>query len=347
MTQESIAKRWALDRLSALDRALWEAGCRPGDPFDDLGHGATLRSASIQKYQKGYRHWLNYLDSQGWLLETTPPLARVTRRRLLAYYRAMRAANNADYTIIGRFAELTGALKILCPGSDVSWIARPNGATIYSQLLKPKRHLVVPNTKILYDWGVKMMTTAASQPTPLGKLLAFRDGLMIAMFAGRARRLRSMSLLRIGHELIREGPVYRLELTRSQVKTGKTDSIAFPEHLTPYIDTYLQKTRPMLLCPAVLDNLWIGARGRALTEKEIQSRFFDLTRQRFGMGFGPHRCRHPVATTSALKASRHPGMAPTLLGISAEVLEQSYNRAGQVEAAIAYAKLVEERRGVN
>lgn len=65
---------------------------------------------------------MGFLTDRGWLEPAQPPLARVARPRLRAYFRALRAAGNADWTIIGRFGELVMALKILAPGEDVSWV---------------------------------------------------------------------------------------------------------------------------------------------------------------------------------------------------------------------------------
>ena len=136
------------------DQALWTTNCLPGDPFDDPSYGASLRPDSLLKVRKGYGRWLSFLASRGWLDESVVPLVRVSRGRLRAYFQDLRAAGNADYTIIGRFAELTMAMKILAPGEDVSWIRRPTGRTIYASLLKQKRQLIVPDGRVLFCWAL-------------------------------------------------------------------------------------------------------------------------------------------------------------------------------------------------
>ena len=61
-----------------------------------------------------------------------------------------------------RFSALTYALKILVPGQDVSWVQRPFGITIYAQLSKKQRTVLVPDSGVLFHWAMDMMDSAAS-----------------------------------------------------------------------------------------------------------------------------------------------------------------------------------------
>lgn len=110
-----------LDRLvaswPAIDRELWIASCAAGDPFDDPGYGATLRHESRLKIAKGYTYWLDFLRKSGNLIEHAPPEARVSHDRSAAWFRALKARGNAPYTIVGRFAELSIAIKVMAPGA--------------------------------------------------------------------------------------------------------------------------------------------------------------------------------------------------------------------------------------
>ena len=334
---------WKLERWPEADRASWQRNTTPGDPFDDPRHGASLRPASLAKISKGYGRWLDFLDSQGWLDPEVAALQRVTRRRLRAYVRALKAAGNADYTIIGRIAELTMAMRILTPGADVGWIRRPYGITIYAMLPKNKRPMVVPDARVLFRWGRKMMDAQLAAGAR-GNPVAFRDGLLIAMLAARGRRLRSMAELRTQCELIRQQLTYRIELGPDQTKTHVRDRFDLAEALTSYVRHYLTKVRPALLAGRESCALWIGARGAPLTAKGIQACILRLSRVRFRVAFGPHRFRHAIATSSALRDPGSPGLAAGVLGGSRQVIEQHYNRAGQIHAARKYAQMVEQRR---
>jgi site-specific recombinase XerC len=320
-----------------MDRTTWVRHCSPGDPFDDPCYGSTLRPATLAFLSTGYGCWLCFLASRGWLDPLQPPLQRITRGRLRAYFRALRAADYADHTIISRFSSLTYAMKILAPEQDVSWIQRPDGITIYALLSKTQRSMLVPDSGVLFQWAVDMMDTAASAR-------AYQDGLLLALFASRGRRLRSMALLRVGQELILRGEHYRIELTPEQVKTGKPDRFDLPTALTPYIRHHLTVVRPELLAGRSHDALWIGHRGEAWAVQGIKHRVRVLTRCHFGQSFGPHRFRHAIATTATLRDPAYPGLAAGLLGISGPVIEEHYNRAGQSQAALMFDKAIARRR---
>jgi hypothetical protein len=89
--------------------------------------------------------------------------------------------------------------------------------------------------------------------------------------------------------------------------------------------------------------LWVNRFGEPWTAKGIQDRVVKLTRRRFGQAFGPHRFRHAIGTTAPMRDPAHPGVAAGLLGISADVLEQHYNRAAQSQAATAFDQAFKRR----
>jgi hypothetical protein len=140
---------------------------------------------------------------------------------------------------------------------------------------------------------------------------------LLAMLASRGRRLRAMSLLRVGKELIRHEQRYRIELTSAQNKTPEPDRFNLPESLTRYMRRYLHEVRPALLQGQMHDALWVNPKGGRWTAKGIQHRVMKLTLQRFGIAFGPHRLRHAIGTTAPMRDPCHPGVAAGVLGISA------------------------------
>ena len=325
------------------ERMAWLHGCAPGDPFDDPRPGATQRQATLKKRSSGYGHWLSFLVSRGWFDTLECPLERVTRPRLRAYFHAMKDAGYADYTIIGLFADLQAALRILMPEEDVSWVTKPDGATIYSLLPKKRRPMIAPDSGVLFAWTIDIMDQAM-RVAEEKSLAVFRDGLFMAMLASRGRRLRSMALLRVSRELLRRGDVYVVELTAQQVKTGKSDRFAFPDVLTPYIQHYLDVVRTALLAGRIDEAVWIGGRGDPMTAKQLAAQVHKWTERRFAQGFGPHRFRHAIATTAVLRDPGCPGLAAGLLGISPQIVERHYDLAGQSSAAKAYAALIARKR---
>jgi site-specific recombinase XerC len=340
---------WRFGAWPALDRAAWTCGCTPvapyGDPYGAPRPGATLRPDTLSKISKGYGRWLCFLDARGELDPDQPPLARVTRQRLRGYFHALRQAGNADYTVIGRFDELRKAMRILAPDVDVSWIDKPDGVSITALLPKRRRPMLVPDSGVLLAWARALMDQARAKTTaPRLRLIAYRDGLLLAMLAARGRRLRSMSLLRLAHEVLQLGEHYRIALTPDQVKTNRADHFGLPEALSPYVRYYLDMVRTALLAGRADDAFWISRDGTRLTAKAIQNQVFARTRKQFAQAFGPHRMRHAIATTAALRASGHPGLGAAVLNITGRTAAQSYNLAGQTAAALTFADLIEDRR---
>ena len=340
----SLVRCLTLDAWPEADRAAWRLGCTPGDPFGDaVRPGSTLRPASLEKYRKGHGCWLAFLADRGELDPTQPALARVTEARLCAYFRALHAAGNAPYTIIGRFAELRMALKIMAPGADVAWVVRPGGRTVYAQLRKTRRPRKPPDSAVLFRWALEIMDGADAAATPYERGRDFRDGLLLAILASRARRLRAMHGLSVGSQLVRRGATFRIELDAGLNKTTRPDAFDLPERLIPYIERYIHKVRPVLLQGRQDDALWINRRGERLTAKAISHIVHNRSKARFGQGFHPHAFRHALVTTAALRCPEQPGLGAAVLGITAAVAEQHYNRAGQMRASRALATLIDRR----
>lgn len=325
------------------DRSAWEQGCLPSDPFDTPRRGATLRTATLLKYRQGYGCWLAFLRREDLLARDALPLARVTPALLRRYLRALRSRGNSDYTIIGRFAELAGALRIMVPDADVSWIQKPFGVTVYAALPKRCRAKLIPDSDVLFAWGIEMMDAARTSGSDNDAAPLYRDGLLIAMLAARGRRRRSMAALRHGTEITERDGFYRIELAPDQVKTNRPDSFNLPEMLTPHIQYYLTTVRPQLLRGRVSDVFWITRYGTPMAGPNITNQIVRRTRRRFGQGFGPHRFRHAIATTAAVRVPGDPRLAADLLNITLPVVKAHYAMPGQASAVRMLARLNERR----
>jgi len=339
----SLDRRARFETWPDIDRALWIAGCKRGDVFEKSGAGSELAPATLSLTARAYRALLDFLRANQWLDPATSPAERVTRDRLILFLQALKADGKADWTIIGRLEGIRRAIRIMSPSVDTAWMRRPCGVSLYAMLPKATRSLFVPDSGTLYAWALELMDSVPQGATEATELCRFRNGLLFAMLASRGRRLRSMALLRLDREIIRMDLVYRIELAPHQVKTKKRDRFTLPAVLTPYVERYISSIRPLLLGQHSEDGFWINIHGRRMTEKHIQYVTLAMTKQRFGVAFGPHRFRHAIATTAALRGYAMPGLAAGVLGISAGVIEQNYNRAGQAEAAANYNALLEAR----
>lgn len=238
------------------------------------------------------------------------------------------------------------AFRRLAPDVDTAWLLKPRGVPLRSILRPHSRPVVVPDSAVAFRWGIDLMAEADTASWPSQALARYRDGLMIALFAARGRRLRSTALIRVGKELqFRDGQFY-VQFEPEQVKTGRPDRFVIPETLTEAMRHYLDVVRPALLGDSNDDALWISVTGTRLTEQAIQTMLVRRSRRRFGVAFSAHRFRHMVATTLPLRRPDRPGLGAAVLGVSKQIIEQHYNRGGQIRAATEYQALLTEQMAV-
>lgn len=324
------------------DQALWREALAPMDPL--LDPRPVLAPKSLEKAGDGYGRWLGYLTYACQLNPVAGPADRVSPERVGAYLQHLRALGNRDYTIVGRAGELEMAMRMMCPDQSWAWIRRPGGVPVRSMLPMRKRSIDPPSASEAYSWGLQLMDAARSLPGPSRRCVQLRDGLMIALFASRGLRQRSMAALRLGRNLMRDGDRWRLVLLPEDVKTRRPVEYIVPATLTPWVDRYLGHERMELLQGAAHDWLWVNWGGEPLGYRGIDKRIRWLSAKRFGTAFGPHRFRHALATSAPIEDPGTPGLAAAILGISREVLDLHYDRSENHIAAARFHDGLAEMR---
>lgn len=313
----------------ALDQALWLASCAPTDPLDDPGYGSTLRLASHYKIARGYTYWLNFLHEQGWLDQTASPDARLSHTRSAAWFRALKARGNRAATIIGRFAELNLAIRVLRPEADRSCVLQPHGASVRQRLDANRRGFLIPDARALYREGYRLMDSADPSACDRWRtqLLQYRDGLFFAIQAARARRLGTVAQTTISGNVRWLGDRYWLDYSADQIKTARADRVLLPKRLDPYVDRYLTEIRPRLLRGQTHDALWVGTLGEPLAEGGIEKLVRKRSWHLLGVSIGTHRFRHAIGTTAPAINRAQPQLGSVVLNISEGVAREHYNRA--------------------
>ena len=327
-----------------IDRALWRVGLLPGDILDDPKYAARLRPSTIASTTKGYQRWLAFLHAEGRLDARVPPAARVSEENVRRYMAAMRDARYRNSTMITKMTELRAALHILQPDSEFGWLTSPGGRSLGSLLPVERRPMQVPSSKVLYEWGQTLMQAALDQPHPDLRRIGYRDGLLIALLAARAPRIRAMASLRLGQHLVLIDDGYRLVFKAEDIKTGRPLEYDLPAGLSSAIEHYVSVPRAELLAGQSHDWFWVDACGRPLSQSQLGNIIRRRSKQRFGTAFGPHRFRHAMGTTAPLVDPANPGVASAILGISVRMVEEHYNRAGQVEAALRFHSSLRDER---
>ena len=328
----------------ALDRKLWYLGTAHGDGLDDRPAGAELSPWTRAKLAKGYGRWLGFLALRGWPDDGLAPGERVTPQRAGEFLRLMRSLGNRDYTILSRFEELRRALRILEPQRTFVWLTSPGGVSLHAHLAPAPRRFVVPDAAVLFRWGLDLVDAAPGVHGPVRRHVQVRDGLLIAILASRAPRIRTIAGLRVGRSIVRDGERFRVVFGPDQLKTRRHLEYLLPAALTRYVEHYLAVERVALLSGQRHDAFWVKRDGSALGADALAYRIRWLSQKRFGTAFGPHRFRYAVGSSMALGDPESPGIAASVLGVSERILRQHYDRAGEGVAAMAFhAALAAER----
>lgn len=343
---------WPVSAWPAQDQALWAAGTAPATGLRrGRRHAETLRPKSIEHAWKGYGRFLSVLAAHGRLSPAEGPAERLTFETAALFFDALRDAGNKDTTIKSRLFHLRMALRIMVPSVNFDWLTRPDDCALDTLLpFVPNPDKFTPDAKLLFEWGLDLMKLPlASDCTPgthqhLTFCRDYRNGLIIALLAARAPRLKSLAQMRLETNLYRLNGEYWVRLQSQLVKNKRELEYSLPPTLTPFITRYLDEIRPALLDPHQTDAVWGNGDGGAFTGEAIGTMIRRQAKRKFSRDFGPHRFRDGFASMLAAADSRNPGLAAVVLGITEGVVNTHYRQARQADAARKLqAHLSEER----
>lgn len=335
------------DQWPARDRSAWEnaLAARRGR-FGRRGPAAQLRDRSLAHYREGYGAWLAFLQGADALDPGVPPEHRITPERLNGFVEAMWARGNRDKSVESRLVALWRAMTILAPHADLHWILRPGGRRLSEVLDTAPRTKRPRSARELFDWGMRLLHGAADHPSASKCAVQLRDGLIIALLAGRGLRVGELASLTLGRSIFRPdgGTRWRNEIRPEDRKAGGVVSHGWTEVVEPFLERYLRVARPLLLKGRRSDALWISLRGGPMTVEGLQAVIHRRSATMFGVEgrMGPYAFRHALTTSTVLEAPGHVGIAPGILGHSQGVSDAHYNWAGGVAAAQAYNEVLDD-----
>jgi site-specific recombinase XerD len=326
-----------------IDQEYWERALAPGDLLDEPNYASRIRPATLKSIVVGYRRWLVFLSETNRLNPDSTPADRVTPANVGAYFQHLRQCQS-NASVIQRMSELRQAMRIMHPEADFRWITSPRGRSLASLLPVVPRPIQNIDSKVLYDWGLSMMRDAIQEADPGHGRLRYRNGLLIAIFAARAPRVKSMASLRLSTTVLRHGTGFRLVFGHEDVKTGLHIEFDTPAGLNAAIDHYVNVVRAELVTGADHEWFWVNQYGDPMSKGEISDMIQRQSKVTFGETFGPHRFRHALGTSAPLADPAHPGVAAAVLGISGRMVEQHYNRASQADVAANFGATLGEAR---
>ena len=333
----------------ADDQRLWTAAFEAGDLFDDGGSGAHLCAATRLMLQKSYARFLRFIVVEHHDLLLCPPNERIDRT-VVAGFVAWRRQSCRDTSVVLELRCLCRALKLICPGTDWSWLGAIVQRIAASALCGAKRHHLITSAQ-LYALGVQLMdravaNTNAAQSVRLRDAYIYRDGLMIALLAVIPLRRRTFAALTIGRQLVKAGALWALDIPAEDTKTRQPLEYSILPDLSERIDQYLERyRRHMLGADPHNAALWPSRFGRPIRAIAIYEAIGKRTRTAFGFGVSPHRFRHAAASFWAIQDPTNARGVKDLLGhASFQTTEKHYIRAQSQLAGRKLAHAVDKYR---
>jgi integrase/recombinase XerD len=332
----------------AEDRIRWEWAFKTGDRFDESGPGAHLAETTRRVQRESYGRFLGFISTHHQDLMHLPPDARIDRL-LVADYVAWRRTSCGDVTVAIDLDHLRGALKLICPGVDWSWLL-----TITKRIAAaaprrhPKYHLVTSDR--LYALGLKLMDGAvidADAAKHMSKAHAFqyRDGLIIAFLALIPVRSRTLVAMRIGIHLVKTGDLWGLDIPAADTKSQRPLDYPIPRELSARIDLYLERFRSRIPGAESHTAPWASNQGRPMCAMAIYNAVRKRTRKAFGFAVNLHRFRHAAASFWSIRDPANVRGAKDLLGhYSLGTMDKHYIIAQSRVAGRVLARAVDAAR---
>jgi hypothetical protein len=176
-----------------------------------------------------------------------------------------------------------GALRLICPGVDWSWLLTITKRIKAAAPRKPRKYHLVTSEQ-LYALGIELMDHAitncnATKSMSKAHAFPYRNGLMIALLALIPLRLRTLGALRIGKHLVRSGDLWALDIPAEDIKTKRPLDCPISAELSGRIDLYLNQFRGRIPGAAMHDYLWASDQGRPMVDGTIYNTIARCTRE--------------------------------------------------------------------
>ena len=200
---------------------------------------------------------------------------------------------------------LRGALRLICPGVDWSWLLTLSKRIKAAAPRTPRKfHLVT--SEQLYALGIELMdqaVAAADFAKCISKAHAFdyRDGLIIGLAALIPIRSRTLVALRIGKQLVKTGDLWALDIPARDTKTRRALDYPISEELCTRIDLYLERFRRRIPGADTHGAAWASNKQRPMSAVAIDKVVRSRTKKAFGFAVNLHRFRHAAASLWSIR----------------------------------------------
>jgi integrase/recombinase XerD len=336
------------DSWPAEDQARWQAALKVGDRFDGSGPGSHLAESTRRNLWISYARFLAFISANRQDLLDLRPAARIDPL-VVAGYVAWRRRSCGYGMVAVDLDGLRGALRLICPGVDWSWLSTLSKRIKAAAPRKPRKYHLVTSDR-LYALGIGLMDRAvadADAAKRISKAHAFeyRDGLVIALLSLIPMRSRTLVALRIGKQLVKIGDLWALDIPASDTKTRRPLEYPISKELCTRIDLYLERFRRRIPGAAKHTGLWASNKQRPMSAIAIYNAVRRRTKKAFGFAVNLHRFRHAAASFWSIRDPVNVRGAKDLLGqASFGITEKHYIMAQSRLAGRALAHVVDTVR---
>ena len=323
------------------DRETWKAAQAAAGLLDDGGVASHLSARTLDDLTSRYSYLLYFLAERGKLNHYGPAAASVTEENILDYVRFLEP-RVSSVTLAMSLRKIARVATCLAPERDWRWLRRIVRRLGLRARPRDRRHEVV-EIKELFRLGLRLMGQAemTKNLTSFRRALAYRDGLIIALFAADPLRLANIAALEIGRTLIKDSTTWSFEIPAEETKERRLHLAILPDWCAPRIDRYIQHYRPLFRNAASTSRLWLGRNGRPLSEAALYCLVCRRTREAFNKRINPHLIRSCLATSAAVHHGAQMGLAMTVLRHqNFDVTQRHYNKAGMIDAVRAYQEIL-------
>jgi integrase/recombinase XerD len=258
------------DSWPAADQARWGVAFTTGDRFDESGPGSHLARSTRRNLWISYARFLGFISANHQHLLQLKPERRTDPLIVAEYVRwRRRSPTCGDAMVAVDLDGLRGALKLICPGIDWSWLLNIAKRLAAAAPRKSRKYHLVTSDR-LYALGIELMDQAVGDAEAASRIskahaLKYRDGLIIALLALIPLRSRTLVALRIGKHLVKTGNLWALEIPADDTKTRRPLDYTISQELCARIDLYLERFRRRIPGANAHTGLWVSNKRRPMS----------------------------------------------------------------------------------
>ena len=330
------------DEWPAEDREQWSRAFRSTGLFDDPGVVTGWRPKTVAQARYGYSRWLQYLRDSDLSILDSRPVDRVTPHRIRDFV-ANEASRMSAVSVGALLGHLVLALRVIVPDVDWQWLTQIQRRQLMNAKARDKRPLMVRADELV-ELGHRLMADATSDGV-VHDLLAYRDGLMIALLAFRPLRRKNLAEMRLNKHVTLAHAQIRIAFDAEEMKGGRQFEFALPASLVDAFLHYVNEVRPRFPGASGHEFVWCSMKRGALGPDAIYRAIIKRTAVAFEKPVHPHLFRDIAATAVVIDRPDQALLARDLLGHATfETTENHYLHAQSMKAGVHYLALLESRR---